>query len=257
MNAFQSSYILDFKKDQPFYTNVLLLKNISYWKRKFIRNFMRNINVNLHTLKKMKKRYANLTWILFFQSFITSVGSRDRRVRLALEHMCAPVIHGVCTALLAVAMLAFSDFEFIFRYFFLVLLCVIGIGSMNGLFFFPILLSLIGPAAEVVPNEHPDRMSTPTPPASPIVRRPKPPQPPRRSHKIDARLQAEPSLTTITEEPNSWVSNQESCIIVQPELKVETTSTCGNQVCIRLLFRFSFIFIPIKISKQRVQSMFL
>ncbi|KAG7203232.1 hypothetical protein KM043_010333 [Ampulex compressa] len=165
-------------------------------------------------------------------SFVTSVGSRDRRVRLALEHMYAPIVHGALTTLLAVVMLAFSEFDFIVRYFFLVLLCLIGVGLVNGLFFFPILLSLIGPSPEVVPNDHPDRISTPTPPASPIVRRSKPPAPPRRSHKMDnARLHAEPSLTTITEEPNSWHSTQESCIIVQPELKVETTSTCGNQNC--------------------------
>lgn len=146
--------------------------------------------------------------------------------------MYAPVIHGAVTTLLAVVMLAFSEFEFIVRYFFLVLLCLIGIGLVNGLFFFPILLSLVGPSPEVIPHGHPNRISTPTPPASPIVRRTKPPAPPRRSHKIEnARLHAEPSLTTITEEPNSWHSTQESCIIVQPELKVETTSTCGNQVC--------------------------
>ncbi|XP_072766722.1 protein patched isoform X2 [Anoplolepis gracilipes] len=165
-------------------------------------------------------------------SFVTSVGSRDRRMRLALEHMYAPIVHGTFTMLLAVAMLAFSEFDFIVKYFFFILLCVIGVGLVNGIFFFPILLSLIGPSAEVIPNDHPDRISTPTPPASPIVRRSKPPAPPRRSHKIEnARLHAEPSLTTITEEPNSWHSTQESCIIVQPELKVETTSTCGNQNC--------------------------
>lgn len=152
-------------------------------------------------------------------------------MRLALEHMSAPIVHGALTMLLAAVMLAFSDFDFIVKYFFLILLCVIGVGLINGIFFFPILLSLIGPSAEVIPNDHPDRISTPTPPASPIVRRSKPPAPPRRSHKIEnARLHAEPSLTTITEEPNSWHSTQESCIIVQPELKVETTSTCGNQV---------------------------
>ncbi|KAG5322403.1 PTC protein, partial [Pseudoatta argentina] len=164
-------------------------------------------------------------------SFVTSVGSRNRRMRLALEHMFAPVVHSAFTTLLAVVMLAFSEFNFIVNYFFLVLLSVIGISLVNGIFFFPILLSLIGPKPEVIPNDHPDRISTPTPPASPVVRRSKPPTPPRRSHKIDnARLHAEPSLTTISEEPNSWHSTQESCIIVQPELKVETTSTC-NQNC--------------------------
>lgn len=139
-------------------------------------------------------------------------------------------------------MLAFSEFEFIVRYFFLVLLCLIGIGLVNGLFFLPILLSLIGPCPEVIPNDHPDRISTPTPPASPIVRRSKPPAPPRRSYKIDnARLHTEPSLTTITEEPNSWHSTQESCIIVQPELKVETTSTCGNQVGCEVYYKLFIV----------------
>ncbi|KAK0164434.1 hypothetical protein PV328_003065 [Microctonus aethiopoides] len=171
-------------------------------------------------------------------SFVTSVGgNRDRRVRLALEHMFAPVIHGAITILLSIIMLAFSDFEFIVRYFFFILVCLTGIGLLNGLFFFPILLSLIGPSAEIIPpHNHPDRISTPTPPASPAImrrRRSKPPvEPPRRPHKIDnSQLHTEPSLTTITEEPNSWHSTQESCIIVQPEVKVETTSTCGNQNC--------------------------
>ncbi|KAF7991588.1 hypothetical protein HCN44_008959 [Aphidius gifuensis] len=168
-------------------------------------------------------------------SFVTSVGGRDRRVRLALEHMFAPIIHGAITTLIAVMMLAFSEFEFVIKYFFLVLLCLIGIGLVNGLFFFPILLSLIGPSAEVIPYDQPDRISTPTPPPSPKIRRSKPPAPPRRPHKIDNRnLHNEPSLTTITEESNSWNSAQDtqSCIIVQPEVKIETTSsTCGNQNC--------------------------
>ncbi|XP_057338181.1 protein patched isoform X2 [Microplitis mediator] len=182
-------------------------------------------------------------------SFVTCVGSsRDRRVQLALEHMLGPVIHGAVVTFLPILMLAYSDFEFIVRYFFPVLSSLIGIGVVNGVFFFPILLSLIGPSSEITPPKaHPDRIATPTPPASPEVTRrkrhhyrvPIPPEgPPRRPHKIDNnssrhlhQLHAEPSLTTITEEPNSWHSTQESCIIVQPEVKVETTSTCSNQNC--------------------------
>lgn len=144
--------------------------------------------------------------------------------------MYAPVIHCAATTLLAVIMLAFSEFDFIVKYFFVVLLCLVGVALVNGIFFFPILLTMIGPFAEVVPNVHPDRISTPTPPASPVARRSKPPAPPRRFHKNDNRHVEQPSLTTITEEPNSWHSTQESCIIVQPEVKVETTSSCGNQV---------------------------
>ena len=35
---------------------------------------------------------------------------------LALEHMFAPVLHGACSTLLGVLMLAFSQFDFIVRY---------------------------------------------------------------------------------------------------------------------------------------------
>ncbi|XP_033217581.1 protein patched isoform X2 [Belonocnema kinseyi] len=174
----------------------------------------------------------------FCLSFVTSIGSRDRRTRLALEHTFAPVMHGGVITLLSVMMLAFSEFDFVVRYFFLLLFSAVVVGLINGLFFFPILLSLIGPAAEIISNEHPDRISTPTPPASPVVRRLKAPALSRRPHKSEsARVHNEPSpspsLSTITEEPSSWHSTQESCnIIVQPEVKVETTSTtCSNQNC--------------------------
>ena len=51
-----------------------------------------------------------------FQSFVGSLGDRTRRTELALEHMFAPVTHGAISTLLGVAMLAFSQFDFIFRY---------------------------------------------------------------------------------------------------------------------------------------------
>ena len=51
----------------------------------------------------------------FFQSFVGSLGDRTRRTELALEHMFAPVTHGAVSTLLGVAMLAFSQFDFIFR----------------------------------------------------------------------------------------------------------------------------------------------
>ncbi|XP_067002180.1 protein patched [Anabrus simplex] len=157
--------------------------------------------------------------------FVSSIGGRDRRIRLALEHMFAPVMHGAFTTLLGVLMLAFSEFDFIVRYFFYVLFAMIAVGLLNGLVFFPVLLSLIGPQAEVVPHEFPDRISTPTPPPTPArVRsgscRVTKVAPPRRGHSN--RLHTEPSLTTITEEANSWHSTHE--IVVQPELVVETTT---------------------------------
>lgn len=156
---------------------------------------------------------------------MTTVGCRDRRVQLAVTHMFEPIIHGAVATFLTVIMLLFSEFEFIIRYFCLVLMCLLGIGLLNGLFFFPLLLAVIGPPSEVIPIEHSDRISTPTPPISPILRRSEPPAPPKRLHRGEsAKLHKEPSLTTITEEPNSWHSQQESCIIVQPDVKVETST---------------------------------
>jgi len=50
-----------------------------------------------------------------FQGFVTSIGCRDRRIRLALEHTFAPVTHGALTTLLGIFMLAFSEYDFIVR----------------------------------------------------------------------------------------------------------------------------------------------
>lgn len=46
-------------------------------------------------------------------------------------------------------MLAFSEFEFVVKYFFIVMSALIVIGLINGLILLPVLLSLIGPRCEV------------------------------------------------------------------------------------------------------------
>lgn len=160
---------------------------------------------------------------------MTSVGSRDRRVRLALQSALPPVIHSTLTSVLAVIMLYTSPFEFIVRHFFWLLLAVMIIGVINGLFFFPILLSLLGPAAELVPLEHSDRISTPSPPQQRHKRtnnktvvlnnrssssgggggRSSSSNNKSHHHK-NVNLNNEPSLTTITEEPQSWKSSSSS-----------------------------------------------
>lgn len=149
------------------------------------------------------------------------MGNRDRRVRLALQSAFAPGVHGTLTSLLAVLMLSTSPFEFIVRHFFWLLLAVMIIGIVNGLFFFPILLSLIGPAPELVPIEHPDRISTPSPPTyrqkrtksmnnnrhSSTTSSSRSCHKPHHHHKQHVNINNEPSLTTITEEPQSWKSS--------------------------------------------------
>ena len=80
------------------------------------------------------------------------------------------VIHGGASTLLGIIMLLFSEFEFIIRYFFLVGDCTFGLsfnhphyaqvlcalillGIFNGLALLPVVLSLIGPSAEVATGE--------------------------------------------------------------------------------------------------------
>ena len=127
------------------------------------------------------------------------------------------------------------------------------LGLLNGLFFLPILLSLVGPPAEVIPADGEERLATPTPEPSPYVERsgrmhsgaggpgkvridstgsaggstgtgnPSVTYVPRRLRGSDL------SLTTITEEPPSWTSSHE--IVVQPEVVVETTTCNGSGGC--------------------------
>lgn len=82
--------------------------------------------------------------------FVTSIGARNRRTQMSLELMMAPVVHGAISTLLSIVMLAFSDFDFIVKYFFYVLSALVLLGLVNGLFFLPILLSIVGPPAEVI-----------------------------------------------------------------------------------------------------------
>ncbi|XP_068095618.1 protein patched homolog 2 isoform X1 [Hyperolius riggenbachi] len=100
--------------------------------------------------------------------FLTAIGDRNQRSVLALEHMFAPVLDGAISTLLGVLMLAGSEFDFILRYFFAVLTILTILGLLNGLVLLPVLLSLIGPPAEVVPADNSSRLPTPTPEPPPL-----------------------------------------------------------------------------------------
>ncbi|XP_056149176.1 protein patched homolog 1 isoform X2 [Lampris incognitus] len=95
--------------------------------------------------------------------FLTAIGSRNKRSVVALEHMFAPVIDGAISTLLGVLMLAGSEFDFIMRYFFAVLAILTVLGMLNGLVLLPVLLSLMGPPAEVTPSDNASRLPTPSP----------------------------------------------------------------------------------------------
>uniref|UniRef100_A0A8D3CBS4 SSD domain-containing protein n=1 Tax=Scophthalmus maximus TaxID=52904 RepID=A0A8D3CBS4_SCOMX len=81
--------------------------------------------------------------------FLTAIGNRNKRSAVALEHMFAPVVDGAISTLLGVLMLAGSEFDFIMRYFFAVLVILTVLGMLNGLVLLPVLLSMMGPPAEV------------------------------------------------------------------------------------------------------------
>ncbi|XP_029473971.1 protein patched homolog 2 [Rhinatrema bivittatum] len=95
--------------------------------------------------------------------FLTAIGSRNLRSALALEHMFAPVMDGAISTLLGVLMLAGSEFDFILRYFFAVLTILTILGLLNGLVLLPVLLSVIGPPAEVNPVDNSSRLPPPSP----------------------------------------------------------------------------------------------
>lgn len=168
-------------------------------------------------------------------AFLTGVGGRGRRVSLSLEWMFAPVVHGAVSTLLGVLVLATSEFDFIVRHFFYVLSALVLLGLLNGLLFLPVLLSILGPPGDLVPQGRADRIATPSPEASP-----EPPQrtarPPRTLGRPSvggtplgsAGVRRHPwadSLSTISEEPPSYHSCSSSHeIVLHPEVVVETTT---------------------------------
>ncbi|XP_049602871.1 protein patched homolog 1 isoform X2 [Syngnathus scovelli] len=105
--------------------------------------------------------------------FLTAIGSRNKRSAVALEHMFAPVVDGAVSTLLGVLMLAGSEFDFIMRYFFAVLAILTVLGMLNGLVLLPVLLSMLGPPAELAASDDGGRRPAPSP---------DPPLPPPMAH---------------------------------------------------------------------------
>ncbi|CAH6790728.1 Ptch2 [Phodopus roborovskii] len=82
--------------------------------------------------------------------FLTTQGSRNLRAARALEQTFAPVTDGAVSTLLGLLMLAGSNFDFIIRYFFVVLTVLTLLGLLHGLLLLPVLLSILGPPPQVV-----------------------------------------------------------------------------------------------------------
>ncbi|GFN88088.1 patched protein, partial [Plakobranchus ocellatus] len=170
--------------------------------------------------------------------FITAIGSRNRRMALALEHTFSPVVHGAISTFLGILMLVGTEFDFIVKYFFNVLAALVVIGLFNGLMLLPVLLSVIGPRGEVIPKDNGDSLPMPTPEPSPQLT-PRRPHSSRSHHhhnhhqqqhhyrsssgrRVYPRANSDVSLSTISEEPTQYSSHE---IVVQPEVVVETTTT--------------------------------
>lgn len=160
-------------------------------------------------------------------------------------------------------MLAFSQFDFIVRYFFLVLLALILLGLFNGLVFLPVLLVIVGPPAHVVPTDNQDSLPPCTPEPAPVKFKVKPPKVrpcsgSSRSEKSDHSLgshkprrhNSDISLSTIAEETHSHASSADSVssysdreqdpgsvrsslnggtsVFLEPHITVETSTVPGN-----------------------------
>ncbi|MEE6495256.1 hypothetical protein FKM82_001993 [Ascaphus truei] len=151
--------------------------------------------------------------------FLTAIGDRNQRSVLALEHMFAPVLDGAISTLLGVLMLAGSEFDFILRYFFAVLTILTILGLLNGLVLLPVLLSLIGPPAEVTPADNGSRLPTPSPEPLP---------PPLNHHAFYMRHKA------------GGFSDPED----SSEYYSETTATSGQEEDDRQLYEHSAYIIP-------------
>lgn len=96
-------------------------------------------------------------------AYLTSLGTRSERTSSAIDRVFVPVIHGASSTLLGIIMLGFSEFEFVVKYFFIVMSALIVIGVINGLILLPVLLSLTGPPQEVFSLDGKTRLNLPPP----------------------------------------------------------------------------------------------
>jgi hypothetical protein len=78
-------------------------------------------------------------------AYMIATGTRSERMQTSLDVMFIPTFDGFISTFLGVLILGFTEFEFIFRYFFLLYLIIVLLCVLNGLLFLPVLLCLVGP----------------------------------------------------------------------------------------------------------------
>lgn len=177
-----------------------------------------NVNALSGTIGALHFIIVSRNVLLILTGFLSALGSCERRLKMSLELYAEPILKGDFGLFVCILILITSQFEFIQCHICTALLTAICSSTINSLIFFPILLSLAGPKAELYHLEHNERIATPTPspPSPPPTRTPAYSKPLRRNTSVKATR--EPSLTTITEE---------SCnqgIVVEPQVTVEYSS---------------------------------
>ncbi|CAI5442115.1 unnamed protein product [Caenorhabditis angaria] len=96
-------------------------------------------------------------------AFLTSLGDKKERTASAVDRVFVPVIHGAFSTLLGIVMLSMSEFEFVVKYFFVVMSALIASGVFNGLFLLPVILSIMGPGREITPTDGKSLLNLPPP----------------------------------------------------------------------------------------------
>lgn len=177
-----------------------------------------NINALTGTTGALHFIIVSRNVVLILTGFLSALGNRERRLRMSLEIHAEPILKGDIGLLICTAVLATSQFEFIQRNIFTMILISVGSSAGNSLIFFPTLLTLVGPKSELQSLEHSERISTPPPPHPPPAPKREPTYTRTSRRGGQSKTTREPSLTTITEES----CNQS--IVVEPQVTVEYSS---------------------------------
>lgn len=207
----------------------LLLKWTKVWCKIFSIGISMLI-LSIVNISSMTSIFIALHWALvcrnvslILSGYVSAIGNRERRMKLSLDLYCSAIIKGDVALLLCILIWITSEFDFIRNNLLFVGIAIIVTSMINGLIFFPILLTFFGPSADIIPLLHSDRISTPPPISSPVASRQQfnggvnssnSAKAPKRNQPT-TKATREPSLTTITEES----CNQS--IVVQPEVVVE------------------------------------
>ncbi|ENN76820.1 hypothetical protein D910_11966 [Dendroctonus ponderosae] len=183
-----------------------------------------NINAFSSTMGALHFIIVGRNILLLTTGFLSAIGSRERRVALSLEVNADAILKGDIGLIFSIIILMVSDFEFIHNEVSKFLILSVITSFANSFVFFPVMLALIGPKGEIVPNEHDNRISTPPPPSpTPVPEKPKVFSKPSRRISSN-KATREPSLTTITEES----CNQS--IVVEPQVTVEYSSPESSSI---------------------------